>query len=75
MNETKVKAVKMVRSIREAHHERIKDLSPKEKIVFFREKARADLQEVKSMLAKRVKEWSCRRFHIGEARDRAVVRY
>jgi hypothetical protein len=36
-----IKAVEMVRSIREAHYVRIKDLSPKEKIRFFREKARA----------------------------------
>jgi hypothetical protein len=35
-----IKAVDMVRSIREAHYARIKDLSPKEKIRFFREKAR-----------------------------------
>jgi hypothetical protein len=36
-----IKAVAMVRSIREAHYARIKDLSPEEKIRFFREKARA----------------------------------
>lgn len=36
-----IKAVDMVRSIREAHYARIKDLSPEEKIRFFREKARA----------------------------------
>jgi hypothetical protein len=30
----------MVRSIREAHYDRIKGLSPQEKIAFFREKAR-----------------------------------
>jgi len=36
-----IKAVEMVRSIREAHYARIKDLSTKEKIEFFREKAHA----------------------------------
>ena len=35
-----IKAVDMVRSIREAHYLRIKDLPPEEKIRFFREKAR-----------------------------------
>jgi hypothetical protein len=33
--------VKMVRSIRDAHYEEIKDLSTEEKIDFFRRKARA----------------------------------
>jgi hypothetical protein len=32
--------MEMVRSIRDAHHETLKDLSPEEKIAFFREKAR-----------------------------------
>ena len=36
-----IKAVAMVRSIREAHYAKIKDLSSEEKIRFFREKARA----------------------------------
>jgi len=31
----------MVRGIRDAHYEKLKDLSPQEKIAFFREKARA----------------------------------
>jgi hypothetical protein len=31
----------MVRNIREAHYASLKGLSPKEKIMFFREKARA----------------------------------
>lgn len=34
-------AVELVRSIREAHYASLKDLSPGEKIAFFREKARA----------------------------------
>ncbi len=37
----RLNAVDMVRSIREAHYAKIKDLSPEEKIRFFREKARA----------------------------------
>ena len=41
MAEHEVKAVEMVRSIRDAHYEKLKDLSPQEKIAFFREKARA----------------------------------
>lgn len=36
-----IRAVEMVRSIREAHYTSVKDLSPEEKITFFREKARA----------------------------------
>lgn len=36
-----IKAVDMVRSIREAHYAKIKDLPPEEKIRFFREKAQA----------------------------------
>jgi len=36
-----INAVDMVRSIREAHYAKIKDLSPEEKIRFFRKKARA----------------------------------
>jgi hypothetical protein len=41
MHDPKIKAVEMVRNIREAHYARLKGLSPKEKIMFFREKARA----------------------------------
>ena len=41
MAEHEVKAVEMVRSIRDAHYEKLKGLSPQEKIAFFREKARA----------------------------------
>lgn len=40
MPEPQIKAVEMVRSIREAHYEKLKDLSPQAKIAFFREKAR-----------------------------------
>ena len=41
MDDVKIKAVDMVRGIRDAHHEKLKDLPPEEKIAFFREKARA----------------------------------
>lgn len=41
MQEPKINAVEMVRGIREAHYEKIKDMSTKEKIEFFREKARS----------------------------------
>jgi hypothetical protein len=41
MHEPEIRAVEMVRKIRNAHYERLKDLSPQEKIAFFREKARA----------------------------------
>jgi len=41
MQERKIDAVEMVRGIREAHYEKIKDLSTKDKIEFFRNKARA----------------------------------
>jgi hypothetical protein len=40
MPETTLKAVEMVRAIRDAHYEKLKDLSPQEKITFFRDKAR-----------------------------------
>jgi hypothetical protein len=40
MQELKINAVEMVRGIREAHYEKIKDLSTQDKIAFFREKAR-----------------------------------
>ena len=41
MHEPEIRAVEMVRGIRDAHYEKLKDLSPQEKIAFFREKARA----------------------------------
>jgi hypothetical protein len=41
MREPEIRAVEMVRRIRDAHYERLKDLSPQEKIAFFREKARS----------------------------------
>ncbi|MFL6201398.1 MAG: hypothetical protein ACJ76J_19680 [Thermoanaerobaculia bacterium] len=40
MSEPQMKAVEMVRGIRDAHYERLKNSSPQEKIAFFREKAR-----------------------------------
>ena len=41
MPEPEIKAVEMVRRIREEHYEHLKDLSSEEKIAFFRQKARA----------------------------------
>jgi hypothetical protein len=41
MHGPEIKVVKMVRGIRNAHYEKIKDLSPQEKFAFFREKASA----------------------------------
>jgi len=41
MQEPKMKAVEMVRAIREAHYAHLKALPPEAKIAFFREKARA----------------------------------
>jgi hypothetical protein len=41
MGEPEIRAIEMVRRIRDAHYERLKDLSPQKKIAFFREKARA----------------------------------
>jgi len=40
MQEPEIRTVEMVRSIRDAHYERIKDLSTQEKIAFFKERAR-----------------------------------
>jgi hypothetical protein len=53
MRQPEIRAVEMVRSIRDAHHERLKNSSPLEKIVFFREKARAlhaDLERPEELL-------------------------
>ena len=55
MPEPQIKAVEMVRSIREAHYEKLKDLSPQEKVAFFREKARklhAELGKPEELLDK-----------------------
>ena len=41
MPEPKIHAVEMVRRIREEHYERLKELTPREKIAFFREQAGA----------------------------------
>lgn len=39
MHELKVYAVEMVRRIREEHYAQVKELTPQEKIAFFRRKA------------------------------------
>ena len=41
MGQPQIKTVEMVRRIREDHYERLRSMSPEEKIAFFREKARA----------------------------------
>jgi hypothetical protein len=41
MPEPQIQAIQMVRTIRDAHYEKLKGRSPQEKIAFFREKARA----------------------------------
>lgn len=46
MKEVKIKAVEMVRGIRDEHYARTKDLSPAEKVAFFSEKARAFHAEI-----------------------------
>lgn len=38
--ELRINSVALVRGIRDAHYESLKDSSPQEKIAFFREKAR-----------------------------------
>ena len=40
MKETTIKAVEMVRCIRNAHYEQLRDKSPEERISFYRAKAR-----------------------------------
>lgn len=45
MNDTDIKAVELVRRIRERHGEVLKGKSPEERIAFYREKARGLLEE------------------------------
>ena len=41
MEKTKIRAVEMVRRIRDAHHEQLKDKTWEERVAFYREQARA----------------------------------
>ncbi|WP_119841660.1 hypothetical protein [Salinibacter ruber] len=43
--EKKVDAMKMVRRIRDSHHEKLKDRPTEERLAFFREKSRALCRE------------------------------
>ena len=40
MKKTTIKAVEMVRRIRDAHYEQLRDKSPEERIAFYRAKSR-----------------------------------
>lgn len=40
MKKTPIKAVEMVRRIRDAHYEQLRDKSPEERIAFYRAKSR-----------------------------------
>jgi hypothetical protein len=50
--ETNIDAVAMTRRIRDAHHERLKNTTPEERIRFFREKARRVHASVSSLLSR-----------------------
>lgn len=55
MQGPEIRAVEMVRSIRDEHYEQIKDLSTREKIAFFRKKARmlhAEIGRPEALLGK-----------------------
>ena len=43
---TTIKAVEMVRRIRDAHYEQLRDKSPEERIAFYRDKARSLQAEI-----------------------------
>jgi hypothetical protein len=46
MKKTTIKAVEMVRRIREAHYEQLRGKSPEERIAFYRAKARSWQSEI-----------------------------
>ena len=46
MKKTTIKAVEMVRHIREAHYEQLRGKSPEERIAFYRAKARSWQSEI-----------------------------
>ena len=50
MEKNEIKAVEMVRRIRDAHYEQLKDKAPEERIAFYRKKARAVNKEVERLL-------------------------
>jgi hypothetical protein len=48
MEKTKMKAVQMVRQIRDAHHEQLKDKTWEERVAFYREQAQALHRDIES---------------------------
>jgi hypothetical protein len=45
-----MKAIEIVRQIREAHYEQLKDKTPQERLAFYREKAQVMNKRVKTIL-------------------------
>ena len=50
MEKTEIKAIEMVRSIREAHYEQLKGKTSQERIAFYREKAHKMNARVKAII-------------------------
>ena len=50
MEPIKIKAVELVRQIREAHYEQLKDKTPQERLAFYREKAQVMNNKAKSIV-------------------------
>lgn len=50
MEQMKMKAIEMVRQIREAHYEQLKDKTHQERLAFYREKAQVMNKRVKAIL-------------------------
>lgn len=50
MEQMKMRAIEMVRQIREAHYEQLKDKTPQERLAFYREKAQVMNKRVKTIL-------------------------
>jgi hypothetical protein len=48
MEKTKMKAVQMVRQIRDAHHEQLKNKTWEERVAFYREQAQALHRDIES---------------------------
>lgn len=46
MQKTTIKAVEMVRRIRDAHYEQLRGMSPEERMAFYRAKARSFQAEI-----------------------------
>ncbi len=46
MEKTKIKAVEMVRQIRDAHHEQLKDKTWEERVAFYKRQARTLHEEI-----------------------------